>query len=153
MKSAVSVLLCLCIIFSLSACTAGKKQFVLEESCNTVSFDMTGITVKGRLDYKSKDDIAFTLTEPQNLSGITFTENEIKTDDVKIGYSGPIEESPVYMLISIIADMAQKEIYLPYKGSFTFDGGVSSAEYKINFDCENAEIISIETGKYTYIFE
>ena len=92
---------------------------------------MTGITVKGQLDYKNKNDTTFTLTEPQNLSGITFTENEIKTDDVKIGYSGPIEESPAYMLISIIADMAQKEIYLPYKGSFTFDGGVSSAEYKI----------------------
>lgn len=152
MKSTVSVLLCLLIMFSLSACMAGKKQFVLKEGTDTVSFDLSGITVKGQLE-NNKDDITFTVTEPENLEGVTFSQNEIYKDEVKIKYSSVKEQSPVYMLLTAVKDISQKEILLPYKGSFTFESAVSSAGYKVNFDCENAVILSIETEKFIYIFE
>ncbi len=153
MKSVISCLICFGMIFTLSACTAGKEKFVLEESYSAVLFDLSGVNVKGKFSCKSKDDITFTITEPENLSNISFSKDEITADDVKISFSGPKEESPVYILISILGDMAEREIFLPSKGSFTFKGNVSSTEYKVVFDCENSKISSIEAGKFTYKFE
>lgn len=153
MKSVISLLVCLVMIFSLSACTAGKERFLLQEENSTVSFDFAGMKVKGRLDYKGTDGITFTLTEPENLRDVSFSKDEIVTDNVKISFSGPKEESPVYILLSVISDIAEREILLPTKGNFTFKAGVSSAEYKIIFDCEKGKIASIQAGKYTYIFE
>ena len=153
MKSVVSLLLCIIMLFSLSACGAGKERFVPEEGISTVSFDLTGMTVKGSLSYKGTEDITFTLTEPENLSGISFSKDEITADDVKISFSGPKEESPVYMLVSIMQDVAGREIFLPSKGSFTFKANMPLTEYKIIFDCEKGKIASIQTGKFTYKFE
>lgn len=153
MKFAVSLLLCLGMILTLSACTAGKEAFILEEYSATVSFDLAGVYVKGELNYKNSDDIEFKVIEPENLSGVSFSKDEIVADDVKISFSGSKEDSPVYILLNIIDDVAVNEIKLPRKGNFAFKSNTSLTEYKIIFDCQNGEISSIESGKFTYIFE
>ncbi len=153
MKSVISLLLCVCIMFSLVACGAKERPFVLEEGAYTVSFDLSGVAVKGQLNYKSKTDMNFTVSEPENLNGVSFSESEIKSDDININYSGLKAQSPVYLLLSIMADVSEKEILVPYKEGFIFEGVASTVGYKINFDCENAKILSIETEKFIYIFE
>lgn len=153
MKSVISLLLCVCIMCSLCACAPKERPFVLEDGTYKVSFDLSGVAVKGELNYKSKDDIVFVLTEPENLGGVSFSENEIKSDNINIDYSGLKAKSPVYLLLSVIADVSEKEIMLPYKDGFIFEGVTSTVGYKINFDCENAKILSIETEKFIYIFE
>ena len=152
MKSVLSFLICLLLVVSFSACTVAEEKFILNES-NIISFDLSGITVKGELISGSQNEISFVLSEPENLSGVTFSESKIKTQDVKISYPEIKEESPVYMLICIVKDISLKEIFLPRKGDFTVSGSVPSWNYKIAFDCENQKIISIETEKYKYIFE
>lgn len=153
MKSVVSLLLCFVMIFTMSACSAVKEKFVLEESCNTVTFLLDEMNIEGELNYKSRDDITFTLTQPEFLRDISFSKNEISTDDMKIGFLGPKEESPVHMLLSIVSDISEREILLPSKGEYVFKGNIPQTDYRIIFDCQKGKIASIEAGKFSYIFE
>ena len=151
-KSVISVLMCLAVIFSLCACSA-EKEFVIGEFCRKVSFVMDEVTVKGELNFKNKDDITFTIIDPENLEGIIFTETQIKKDDITVNYDKMKDESPVFTLISVIKNIAESQIYLPLKGEFAVTGVVSSAEYKVIFDCEKEEILTLQAGKFTYNFE
>ena len=151
-KSAVSVLICIVIVFSLCACTA-EKEFILGEFCRNVSFTMDEVSVKGELNFKNKDNITFTIIEPENLKDITFTESQINKDDVTISYSKLKDNSPVYILLSVVKSLSENGIYLPMKDEFTFTGETDSAEYKVIFDCEKEEIKRIETEKFIYNFE
>lgn len=139
-------------IFSLSACT-GNQTFILKDFQRDISFETGGITVKGSLDCKAGDKITFTVKEPENISGIVFTTDEISAEDIKINYGKTGERSPVKMLLMILSDIASKEISIPLKGEYTHTDEFSSAGYKVVFDCEKSEIKSIETEKYTYNFE
>jgi hypothetical protein len=134
-------------------CSVGKKQISLNEIDCAVTFDLSGVRVKGQLRCKNKKDMTFTVKEPENLSDVVFSLSEVYKDEVRISYPEIKVESPVYMLLSIMNDVWEKEILLPYKGNFVFDGSVDSSEYKINFNCENESIISIQTHKLTYNFE
>ena len=151
-KSLVSVTLLVAVMLTFCACS-NEKLLVMEEFSRVVSFQMDDVSVKGQLHYKGKDDISFTVIEPESLSGVVFTEGEVKKDEVGINYSKLRDKSPVYLLISAVKSTAESEIYLPDRGEYTFSGVTSSAEYKIKINCENNEIISIEIGKFTYIFE
>ena len=151
-KSVVSVVLAIAVMFSLCACSS-EKLLVLESFSSTVSFQMDDISVKGVLDYKTGEDITFTVTEPENLRDIVFTESKVKKDEVIINYSKLKDESPVYLLICIIKSMTESEIYIPLKSEYTFSGVACSAEFKTKINCETDEIISIETGNFTYNFE
>ena len=151
-KSVTSMALLVAVMLTLCACS-NERLMVLEEFSRAVSFQMGDILVKGQLHYKSKDEITFTVSEPENLSGVVFTENEVKKDEVSINYSKLKDESPVYLLISAIKSAGESEIYLPIKGEYTFSGVADSAGYKIKINCENDEIVSIEIGKFTYNFE
>lgn len=151
-KSVVSVALLVAVMLTFCACS-NEKLMVMEEFSRVVSFQMDDVSVKGQLHYKNKDDITFTVIEPEILSGVIFTEAQAKKDEVSVNYSKLRDESPVYLLISAVKSMSESEIYLPVKGEHTFLGAVSTAEYKTKINCENNEIISIEIGKFTYIFE
>ena len=151
-KSAVSVLICVVLLFSLCACGT-EKELVLGEFCRNVSFTLEEVSVKGELHFKSREEITFTVEEPENLKGLVFTESTANIDDITINYSEFKDESPVYILLSTIKNLAESEIYLPAKGEYAFAGEASSAEYKIIFDCEKEEIRRIETEKFTYNFE
>lgn len=151
-RSAVSVAVCIILVLSLCACSAEKK-IVLGEFDKDVSFTADNLAVKGKLSFKSKGDITFTVTQPENLKGVTFTDNTVNTDDITISYSKFKEESPVYILLSVIRGLGENEISLPLKGEYTLTGETSSAGYKIVFDCEKEEIIRISTEKFTYNFE
>ena len=151
-KSAVSVLICLLMLCSLCACTT-EREVVMSEFCKEVSFTLDEVNVKGELNFKNKDNITFTIIEPQNLEGIIFTESQISKDDVTINYSKMKDGSPIFILLSIIKSLAESQIYRPYEGEYTMTGAVSSADYKIIFDCEKEEIKSIEMGKFAYKFE
>lgn len=151
-KSVVSVVVCIILVLSLCACS-NEKQLVLSEFSRTVSFTMDDITVTGELNFKNKDDMTFTIAKPENLSGIVFTESTVNIYDVTINYAKLKDESPVFILISTLKTIAEGPIYLPLEGEFTVTVAVSSAEYRIIFDCEKEEIKRIETGKFTYNFE
>lgn len=151
-KSVVSVLLCIVMILSFSAC-AKDKVLILDEFSRTVSFSMGDVNVKGKLDFKNSDCITFTVEEPENLKGITFSENTASLDEITISYAKLKDKSPVYILLSIIKNIAENEIYLPLKGEYTFQGTVSAVEYKVVFDCENELISRIVTEKFSYNFE
>lgn len=152
MRRVLSATLCVILIFSLSACI-GKRTFVLEEFQRDVSFEVGGITVKGSLQYKKENEISFTVKEPENISGIVFTYDEVSAEGVKADYGKTGDRSPVKLLISAVSDIAASDISLPFKGEYTHSGGNSSWEYKAKIDCEKAVITSIETEKYTYKFE
>ncbi len=152
MRRVFSVILCFALIFSLSACT-GKRTFTLGDFQKDVSFETGGITVRGSLMYKSGEKITFTVKEPENILGIVFTSDEISGEDIKISYGKTGDRSPVKMLLSIVSHLASKEIDLSLKGEYTHTDEVSSAEYKVLFDCEKNEITAIETEKYIYKFE
>ena len=151
-KSVFSVLMCLAVVFSLCACSA-EKEFIMGGFCRNVTFTMDEVTVKGELNFKNKDDITFTIVEPENLEGIIFTESQIKKDEIAINYEKLKDESPVFILISVIKNIAESQIYLPLEGEFTVTGAVPSAEYKVIFDCEKEEILTLQAGKFTYNFE
>ena len=151
-KSVVSVMICGFVILSLCGCT-NEKEFILGSFCSNVSFNVDDVSVSGKLDFKDKDNITFTIIEPENLSGIIFTESQIIKDDVTVNYAKLKDDSPVCILLSIIKNLAGSQIYLPYEGQYTLTGAVSLAEYKTVFDCEKEKIIRIETEKFTYIFE
>ncbi len=152
MRRIFSAVLCLILIFSLSACT-GNQTFILKDSETNVIFETGGITVKGSLDYKTGEKITFTVKEPENISGMIFTSDEISTDDVKISYGKTEDRSPVRLLLMIISHLSLQELSMPLKGEYTHIDKISSVEYKVLFDCEKTEIKSIETEKYTYNFE
>ena len=151
-KSGVSVLLCIIMILSFSACTK-DKVLTLDEFSRTVSFSMGEVNIKGKLDFRNSDCITFTVEEPENLKGITFSENTANLGEITISYTKLKDKSPVYILLSIIKNMAENEIYLPLKGEYTFQGSVSSVEYKAVFDCGNELISRIVTEKFSYNFE
>ena len=151
-KSVFSVLMCLAVIFSLCACSA-EKELIMGRFCKKVTFTMDEVTVKGELNFKNKDDITFTIIEPENLEGIIFTESQIKKDEITINYEKLKDESPVFLLLSVIKNIAENQIYLPLEGEFAVTGVVSSAEYKVIFDCEKEEILTLQAGKFTYNFE
>lgn len=151
-KSLFSVLITVILIFSLCACSA-EKEFILSGFSADVSFAMDEEFVTGRLDFKGKDNIYFTIIKPENLEGITFTKSTANIDDVTINYSNFKDESPVFLLLSIVENLSECQILLPLEGEFTLTGETSSAEYKAIFDCEKEKIKRIETGKFTYNFE
>lgn len=151
-RSAVSMLVCAVLVFSLCACSA-EKEIMLSEFEKEVSFTIDDLTVNGKLTFKGKDNITFTVEEPENLKGLVFTENTANIDNITINYAKFKDESPVYILLSVIKNLAESEICLPLKGEYTLMGAISSAEYKIVFDCEKEEIIRIATEKFTYNFE
>lgn len=151
-RSAVSVIVCAVLVFSLCACSA-EKEIMLSEFEKDVSFTIDDLAVKGKLVFKGKDDITFTVEEPGNLKGLVFTEATANIDNITINYAKLKDESPVYILLSAIRNLAESEICLPLEGEYTLMGEASSAEYKIVFDCEKEEIIRIATEKFTYNFE
>ncbi len=152
MRRIFSVVLCFALIFSLSACS-GKRNFTLGDFHKDVSFETGGITVKGSLRYKQGEKITFTVKEPENISGIVFDSDEISDEDIKISYGKTGDRSPVKILLAVVSHIASKEISLPLKGEYTHIDEASSAEYKVLFDCEKSEIMTIETEKYIYKFE
>ena len=142
------IAVCLFLLMSMCACSAGQI-FLPEEIHKDVSFVSGGITVKGVLSYTKGQDMTFTVSEPENISGTVFTDDEVSFDDVKINYGKMKDNSPVNILLMIISDISETGIEIPRKGEYTYAG----EGYKINFDCENSEIKSILTDKYTYNFE
>lgn len=147
-----SAVLCAVLIFSLSACT-GKQIFILKDLQGDISFLISGITVKGNLCRNEEGEVTFTVKEPENISGIVFTHEEISAENIKIIYGKADGNSPVKLLFDIISDIASKEILLPLKGEYAYSDEISTARYKVLFDCEKSKIKSIETEKYTYNFE
>ena len=152
MRRILSALICLVLIFSLGACGA-QKRLVLAPFCSEVRFDMGDVTVRGKLNFDSADNITFTVSEPDYVSGVVFTRDEVSVDGVKTSYGKVADSSPVRILLDVIADVASQELTIPLKGEFTHSGETSSAGYKMIFDCENDRITNIEAGKYTYNFE
>ena len=100
-RSAMSVLVCAVLVFSLCACSA-EKEIMLSEFEKDVSFTIDDLTVKGKLTFKGKDNITFTVEEPENLKGLVFTENTANIDNITINYAKFKDESPVYILLSVI---------------------------------------------------
>ncbi len=137
---------------SLCACSAGQT-FSPEEIHKDVSFVSGGITVKGFLNYAKGKEMTFTVKEPEIISGTVFSDDKISFDEVKINYGKTKDNSPVNILFMIVSDISETGVEIPFKGEYSYESSVSSAEYKINFDCENSEIKSIETEKFTYTFE
>lgn len=142
------IAVCLLFLVSLCACSAGQI-FLPEEIHKDISFVSGGITIKGALSYSRGQDMTFTVSEPDNISGTVFTDDEVSFDDVKINYGKMKDNSPVNILFAVISDISETGIEIPRKGEYTYVGD----GYKINFDCENSEIKSIVTDKYTYTFE
>ena len=70
---------------SMCACSAGQI-FLPEKIHKDVSFVSGGITVKGVLGYTKGQDMTFTVSEPENISGTVFTDDEVSFDDIKINY-------------------------------------------------------------------
>ena len=151
MRRIFSVVLCFAVILSFSACS-GKRTFTLMDFQRDVSFETGGITVRGSLEYKRGEKVTFTVKEPENISGIVFTSDEISGEDIKISYGKTGDRSPVKLLLTVVSDIASKEISLPLKGEYTHTDEASSGEYKVTFDCEKNEITAIETEKYIYKF-
>ena len=139
-------------MFSLCACNL-KQVFSPDEIHKKVSFESGGITIAGILDYAVAEEMTYTVKEPENISGTVFTSDEISLGEIRIGYGKMKSNSPVHTLFVILSDLLSKEVEIPLKGEYAYEGAVSSTEYKIIFNCENREIKSIETGKITYIFE
>lgn len=152
MRRILSAFLCISMLLCLSAC-GNEKVLVIERFQKNVTFQMGDITVKGTLDFVSQEDITFTVKEPDYVSGVSFTRDEVSVEDIKTSYGKASDSSPMRLLIDVVANASSVELTVPQKGEFIYSGEVSSAGYKINFDCENEKIISIEAGKYTYIFE
>lgn len=152
MRRIVLSLLSVALVFSLSACSA-EKDFVLAPFSSDVTFSMGDVTVRGKLNFATADDITFTVSEPDYVSGIVFTRDEVSADDIKISYGKVADSSPMRILLDVIADVSLCEVTIPLKGEYTYSGETSSAGYKIIFDCENDRITNIEAGKFTYIFE
>ena len=152
MRRIASVCFCLILIVCLCACSA-EKTYVMSPFKGDLSFVMSGVTVKGSVDFVSASDISFTVSEPQNISGLVFTADEISYDDVKIAYGSLADSSPVYILFQVLGDVASQEIRIPPEGEYAYTSVGKPAGYKIIFDCENNKITSIESGKYTYNFE
>ena len=152
MRRIMSACLCVALMLCLSACGA-DKNFVISPFSSNVAFTMGDVSVKGTLNFETKDNLTFTVKEPDYISGVTFSRNEVSVDDIKIPYGKVSDYSPVKLLLDVIADVSQRELTISLKGEFTYSGETSSAGYKIIFDCENEKITSIEAGKYTYNFE
>ena len=123
------IAVCLFLLMSMCACSAGQI-FLPEEIHKDVSFVSGGITVKGALSYSRGQDMTFTVSEPENISGTVFTDDEVSFDDVKINYGKMKNNSPVNILLMIISDISEKGIEIPRKGEYTYVG----EGYKINFD-------------------
>ena len=152
LRYAVSALLSVVLLFCLSGCTLQQK-FILEDFQRDVSFEMSGITVRGKLSYRSGGESTFIVSEPENISGTVFSADEVSLPDIKISYGKTGDYSPVKILLSAVEDVGKREILLPYEGEYEYTPESSSAEYKIIFDCEKGEIKRIETEKFLYNFE
>ena len=152
MRRIASVGFCIILLVCLCACST-EKAYVMSPFKSDVTFVMSGVTVKGSLNFASAQDITFTLKEPENIAGIVFTADEVAYDDVKISYGSVADSSPVYILFDVLCDVASQEIKIPSQGEYAYTSVGKSAGYKIIFNCENNKIISIESGKFTYNFE
>ena len=152
MRRIASVGFCIILLVCLCACSA-EKTYVMSPFKSDVTFVMSGVTVKGLVDFVSAEDITFTVKEPENISGIVFTADEVAYDDVKISYGSVGDSSPVYILFDILRHMASQEIKIPPEGEYSYASVGNSAGYKIIFNCEKNKITSIESGKFTYNFE
>lgn len=152
MRYAVSALISVILLFSFSGCSV-KETFILQDFESTVSFEMSGITVRGNLSYKSQGESTFTVTEPENISGVVFTDDEATLPDVKINYGKMGGYSPVKALLNAIDDVGTKEILMPDEGEFEYVSEASSAGCKIIFDCTKKKITTIETEKFIFKFE
>lgn len=148
MRRIISALLCITVMFCLSGCS-DEKIYCLQPFKNDVVFQMGDITVRGTLDYTSKDNITFTLKEPDNVSGAVFTADTVSLDDITVSYSKFADTSPVSLLLRIMTGVSGCEIKMPLKGEYSHNG----TGYKIFFDCENEKITTIEAGKFIYTFE
>jgi hypothetical protein len=152
LRYAVSALISVILLISFSGCSV-KESFVLQDFESTVSFEMSGITVKGNLSYKSQGESTFTVTEPENISGTVFTDSEVSLPDIKINYGKMGDYSPVKALFNAISDLGTKEILIPKEGELEYISDTSSAGYKIMFDCTKKKITTIETEKFIFKFE
>lgn len=152
MRRIFSAVLCFALIFSFSACS-GKQTFLLGDFQKDVSFEVGDITVRGTLCRKGQEDMTFSVKEPENISDVVFTDRKVSSSGIEAEYGKNADNSPIKLLFSVVSDMAEAEITLPLKGTYSYCASLSSADYKVIFDCEKPTITSIETEKYTYKFE
>lgn len=152
MRYAVSALLIVVLVFCFSACSM-KESFILQNFESAVSFEMSGMTVRGKLSYKCDGKSTFTVIEPENISGTVFTYDEVSLPDIKISYGKVGDYSPVKILLEAVKDMGAREISLPREGEFEYTSEGNSAGYRIIFECEKDKIKRIETEKFIYNFE
>ena len=94
MRRIMSACLCVALMLCLSACGA-DKNFVISPFSSNVTFTMGDVSVKGTLNFETKDNLTFTVKEPDYISGVNFSRDEVSVDDIKTSYGKVSDYSPV----------------------------------------------------------
>lgn len=144
------------LLFSLSACADINIPFELSEFTAQVTIKNTAAEIKGELVYNSPEDITFKVRSPENISGLEFN-SASQSMSLSVGEvsfaTDTAKDSPVYMLFTLLNNIAQSDISIPLKGEKTVDLKCDGKPFSVKIDCEAKKIISAETEKYIYIFE
>ena len=144
------------LLFSLSACTDINVPFELEKFTAQVTIKSTAAKIKGELTYNSPEDITFKVRSPENISGMEFRSvsqsMSVSVGEVSFTANGA-KDSPVYMLFTLLDNIAQSDISIPLSGEKEISLECEGKPYRVKTDCEAKKILSIETEKYNYIFE
>lgn len=144
------------LFLSFSACTDINVPFELEKFTAQVTIKSTATKIMGELTYNSPEDITFKVMSPENISGMQFRSvsqsMSVSVGEVSFTADGA-KDSPVYMLFSLLENIAQSDIIIPLGGEKEASLLCEGENCSVKIDCDAKKIVSVETEKYTYIFE
>ncbi len=150
------VISAMALLFCLSACSDISIPFELSEFTAQVTIKSTATQIKGELTYNSPEDITFKVKSPENISGMEFNAAS-QSMSLSVGEvsftTDTAKDSPVYMLFTLLGNIAQSDISIPLKGEKTVALKCEGETVSVKIDCEAKKIVSAQTGEYTYKFE
>ncbi len=144
------------LLFNLSACADINVPFELKAFTAQVTIKNMATEIKGELTYNSPEDITFKVRSPENIRGMTFRSvsqsMSVSVGEVSFTADGS-KDSPVYMLFTLLEDIAHSDIVIPSGGEKEISLLCDGKNCRVKINCESKKIAFIEAEKYSYIFE
>ena len=154
MKRILYLIMAMCLLLNLNACTAGKEKFTVDSFAAEVNISASDDSYKGILTFGNESDMTLTLVEPTEISDLTFVfkngKHSLIADDVIAENIFLTENSPAAVLFDALRLISREKpeigsgseviITLDYKGK----------QYYYTLNSENKTIKSIICDSFEY---
>lgn len=141
------------LIIFLTACKKDTTEFQLNEFGCALSFICEDEEYKGDFSFVNKEEMSFTVNQPDDINGCRFT---YKNGEITLSFDGVStgvrETSPVKKLFQILSAFSDKTCKVKSKGTDIISVSDENVKYDVTVDCDRKIIKEINTGEIIYRF-